>query len=92
MTCRLFPPLPADAARTAELQRLIEAAAVAHAKLSPVDKALAAVAQMQSYVRGDLAIDGDGVPRFNDAASILAAEVVALRAQLAAAICTEHGP
>ena len=76
---RLKPPSPEEAERAAELQRLIEASAAAYAKLPPVDKALAVVHQMQSYVRGDLAIDGCAVPRFDDAASILSEEVIRLR-------------
>ena len=79
MMMRLNPQSPADAERAAELQRLIEASAAAYAKLPPVDKALAVVHQMQSYVRGDLAIDGCAVPHFDDAASILAEEVHRLR-------------
>ena len=75
----------ATKASDAALRLKIAAAGEAYAALSPIDRALADVRQRQSWARGEAGIEGDAPPTFTDAASILAAEVVTLRAQLAAA-------
>ena len=76
-----FPgPTPEQKARDAALRLKIVAAGEAYAALPPIERALADVRQRQSFVRGH----GD-VEQFTDPASILADEVVTLRAQIAAA-------
>jgi hypothetical protein len=78
-------PTPEQKARDESLRLKIVAAGEAFAALSPVDRALADVQQRQSWARGEAGIEGGPLPTFNDPASILAAEVVTLRAQIAAA-------
>ena len=76
-----FPePTAEQKARDEALRLQIEASAAAFAILSPVERALAKIRQRQSFVRGHGIVE-----QFTDPASILADEVVTLRAQLAAA-------
>ena len=78
-------PTPEQRARDEALRLQIVALGEAYAALSPIDRALHDVQQRQSWARGEAGIEGGPPPTFNDPASILAAEVVTLRAQLAAA-------
>ena len=77
---RLPPPTYEQKARAMRLMALVAAARKAHEALSPVDRALEDLAQRNSFVRGQ--VDDDVNFKFNDPASILAAEVRRLRTRV----------
>jgi hypothetical protein len=93
MTSMMPPKTPEQIALDADLREKVRLANEAFNKLSPIDQALHRVEQRQSWVRGEMGIEhpemGENeihkIVHDADPSAILAAEVVRLRAIIAAA-------